>query len=439
MHDFSDRRAKFTRALGEGVAVIPGAALRTRNNDTHFEFRQTSDLLYLTGYNEPDAVLVIAPHHQKERNVLFVLPRDRSKEIWDGKRFGIEGAIHEFGMDAAYEISELETRLPDYLVGAKTLFYALDVDPRRDRIVLDALMDASGRVRRGGQAPESITDPATILHEMRLVKSTSEIETMRRAGAITRLGHIAGMRATRPGLPEYELQATIEYAYRKNGAQALAYQSIVASGDNATILHYNSNRETMRDGTLVLVDSGCELDGYASDVTRTWPVNGKFSVEQRAIYEVALAAQKAGIEQVRPGNLYSAPHDAAVRTIVDGLLCLGLLKGSRDENIETEKYKDYYYHNTGHWIGLDVHDPGRYRDNGKEFRKLEAGMTLTVEPGVYVPRDLQCDERFKGIGVRIEDDILCAATRPEVLSADIPKEIDEVESIVGADAVSAVS
>lgn len=438
MQVYAKRRAALARAIGDGVAVIPAAALRIRNRDTEYEFRQNSDFYYLTGFNEPDAVLVIAPHREKPA-ALFTLPRDRSKEIWTGKRHGIEGAVEEFKLDEAFDLAELDERLPDYLAGANTLFYEVGLDEAFDRRMMQALEGARSRARRKTVAPAAIRNLTDVLHELRLIKSPEEVALMRRAGEITRLGHIAGMRATRPGLPEYELEAIIEYTYRKNGAQDVAYPSIVAGGANATILHYNTNRETLRDGDLVLVDSGCEFDTYASDVTRTWPVNGRFSPEQRAIYEIVLAAQKAAIDCVRPGRSYDDAHKTAIGVIVDGLLETGLLSGSRDENIENKRYADFYYHNTGHWIGLDVHDTGRYTEaDGKTVRTLQPGMAVTVEPGLYVPLDLQVDERFKGIGVRIEDDILCTTGDPDNLTAGIPKEVAEIESTVGADAAAGV-
>jgi Xaa-Pro aminopeptidase len=271
---------------------------------------------------------------------------------------------------------------------------------------------------------------------LRLHKTPEELAIMRRAAAATRAGHEAGMRATRPGLWEYELEAIIEYNYRLAGAQDVAYPSIVAGGVNATILHYNTNRDRLREGQLVLVDSGAELDVYASDVTRTWPVNGRFSAEQRALYDIVLAAQKAGIEQVRPGRSYNAYHEAAVRVLTEGLVDVGLLSGSIDELIETEKHRDFYPHRTGHWIGLDVHDVGRYKDDADEYRPLAPGMVLTVEPGLYVQPDLDVPERWKGIGIRIEDDVLCTSGDPEVITASIPKEAAELEAIVGSGALA---
>lgn len=438
MELYAKRRAVLARALGDGVAVIPAAQIRLRNRDTEYEFRQSSDFYYLTGFNEPDAVLVIAPHREKQA-ALFPLPRERSKEIWTGKRAGVAGVLETYKLDEAFELAELDERLPDYLVGANALYYDFGNDEAFDRRIREALERARSRARRKGVVPQSIHTLGSVLHEQRLIKSPEEIAKMRRAGEITRLGHMAGMRATRPGLPEYELEAVIEHTYRVNGAQDVAYPSIVAGGANATILHYNTNRETLRDGDLVLVDSGCEFDTYASDVTRTWPVNGRFSPEQRAIYEVVLAAQKAAIDCVRPGRSYDDAHTAAVRVITEGLIELKLLAGSRDENIENERYRDFYYHTTGHWIGLDVHDVGAYtQGDGKTARTLQPGMAVTVEPGLYVPDDLECDARFKGIGVRIEDDILCTPDGPDNLTADIPKEIGELESLVGADAVAGV-
>ncbi|MBV9971870.1 MAG: aminopeptidase P N-terminal domain-containing protein [Candidatus Eremiobacteraeota bacterium] len=436
MQPYSGRRACFAEAIPDGIAIIPGSTLRLRSNDVEFEFRQHSDFHYLTGFPEPDCVLVVRPKGVAERFVLFVLPRDRSKEIWNGKRFGPEAAREQFGVDAAYDIAELETKLPEFMVGATTLYYRFGEDERMDRRVQEALAEARHRVRRGGNAPRRIEEPGTLLHEMRLLKTPGEIEKMRKACEITREGHISGMRATRPGMFEYEVEAIIEHAYQLRGAQ-LAYTSIVAAGDNATILHYNTNRDPLKTGELILVDSACEFELYASDITRTWPISGRFNAEQRAIYEIVLAAQKAAIEEVRPGKTFDAYHDAAVGVIIDGLVDVGLLQGSRDEIIEQKRYQDYYMHRTGHWIGLDVHDVGRYLEtDGATSRKLAAGMVLTVEPGIYVHRDLECDERFKGIGVRIEDDILCTPSGPENLSADIPKEIDEVESLVGADALA---
>ena len=437
MSAFAERRATVLSRLEDGVMIVPAARHALRNNDTEYEYRQNSDFYYLTGFKEPDAVLVLAPHRADEPVTLFLRPRDRAMEIWNGRRLGVEAAHDALDVDAAYPIDELAQRLPDALAGARNAYVHLGEDERFDRTFFAALAAARTKTRRTGYAPDTIVEPSTIVHQMRLVKDAEEIDALRRAAAAARLGHVAGMRATRPGLFEYELEATIEYSYRIAGAQDVAYPSIVAGGDNATILHYNTNRDVLRAGELVLVDSGAEVDMYASDVTRTWPVDGRFTPEQRAIYEIVLAAQKAAIAEVRPGLHVRSAHETAVRVLTEGLLDLGLLKGSLDAALEHETYKEFYMHGTGHWIGLDVHDVGGYtlRD-GETKRPLQTGMVVTVEPGLYVQRDLDCDERFKGIGVRIEDDVLCGADGPVVLTDEIPKEIDELEAIVGADALT---
>jgi Xaa-Pro aminopeptidase len=427
---FTQRRARFAERIGAGIAIIPAASERTRNADTHYEFRQDSDFFYLTGFDEPDAVLVVSPRRDAARDVLFLRPRDRSQEIWTGKRLGVEDAPAVLGVGAAHAIADLDQHLAGLLVGHETLYYSLGHDETFDRRVLQALERARWDVRRGGKAPEQIIEPGTIVHEMRLHKDEGEIETMRRAAAITRLGHIAAMRGTKPGKHEYEIEALLEYEYHVNGAQATAYPSIVAGGDNATILHYSTNRDVLHADTLVLVDSAAEFDNYASDVTRTWPVSGKFTPEQRAVYEIVLRAQKDAIEEVRPGRPFDAYHQTAIRTLCEGLIDLRILKGSVDDAVEQGSYRDFYMHRTGHYIGIDVHDVGRYRAEDDSSRILEAGMVMTVEPGLYFHRDLACDERFKGIGVRIEDDILCSAAGPVNLSPDIPKEIQEIETLV---------
>lgn len=431
MDAYHGRRLRVAAAIGDGVAVIPAARERLRSNDTDYEFRQNSDFWYVTGFDEPDAALVIAPHHERERVVAFVRPRDRSKEIWTGRRMGVQAAPERLGVDAAYAIDELDAKLPDLLHGARKLYYAFGHDEPFDRRVRDALAAAHAKARRAGHAPHETADPGTVLHEMRLLKDPDEIAKMRRAAEITASGHLAGMRGTRPGMREFEIEALIEYEYLRAGA-TFAYPSIVAAGENATILHYTSNRDELREGELLLVDSGCEFDLYTCDVTRTWPINGRFTAEQRAIYEIVLAAQEAGIEQVKPGNSCRAFHHACTRVITEGLIDIGLLKGSLEENIEKERYRDYYMHGAGHWLGLDVHDVGRYRNDEDAYRALEPGMVTTVEPGIYVHPDSDCDERFKGIGVRIEDDIFVTASGNENLTASIPKRIDEVQAIAGA-------
>jgi Xaa-Pro aminopeptidase len=432
MQSYAERRASVLRAIPGDVAVVPGARQLLRSNDTEFSFRQNSDFFYLTGFDEPDAVLVLAPEHPKHRVVLFVRERDRTLEIWNGKRLGTQVAPTLLGVDAAFPIDELQARLPEYLVGATTLHYRVGEDEPFDRTIVSAVAEAASKTRRAGRSPVNYADPGSLLHAMRSIKSQDELAIMRRAAQATKRGHIAAMRATRPGLHEYDIEAIMECEFVRGGAQSPAYESIVGGGDNATILHYVSNRDVLRDGDLLLIDAAAEIDCYTTDVTRTWPIGGRFSAEQRALYEIVLRAQRAGIEAVRPGNPQRAFGTACLRTIVEGLIDVGLLRGGVNENIESEKYRDFYMHGAGHWLGLDVHDVGRYRDDADEPILLQPGMVTTVEPGIYVHRDLDCDERFKGIGIRIEDDIVVTADGNENLTDSIPKEIADIEAIVGS-------
>jgi Xaa-Pro aminopeptidase len=431
MERYAERRRLFAERLQGGTALIPAARQALRNADTEYEFRQNSDFFYLTGFPEPDAVLLITPSKGACRTILFVRPRDRDVEIWTGRRFGIEGACEQFGADDAYHIAELPTRLPELLVGTTNLFYDFGNDDALDRTVIAGVREARYRVRRGGRAPQQYTAPSTLLHEMRLFKSAAELDTMRRAAAITAAGFEKGMRATHPEMQEYVLEAIVEHEYRARGARDVAYPSIVAGGVNGTILHYHTNRDTLHDGDLVLVDSGCEFEHYASDVTRTWPVNGRFTAEQSALYEIVRMAQREAIEHIRPGESFRNYHNAAVRVITEGLVDLGLLSGNVESLIESGKFRDFYMHSTGHWLGLDVHDAGRYTNVDDGFRDLQPNMVLTVEPGIYVQPDLDCDPRFRGIGIRIEDDVLVTEGPPEILTAAIPRTIEEIEAIVG--------
>jgi Xaa-Pro aminopeptidase len=429
---YAQRRAHVLQSIAGSVAVIPGAHQLNRSNDTEFAFRQNSDFFYLTGFDEPDAVLVLAPEHPTQRVVLFMRERDRTLEIWNGKRLGTQAAPSQLGIDAAFPIDELATRLPEYLAGAGTLHYRIGEDESFDRTIIAAVAQAAGKTRKTGKSPLHYADPGPLLHAMRLIKSPEELTIMRRAAEATRRGHVAAMAATRPGLHEYDIEAIMECEFVRAGGYAPAYESIVGSGDNATILHYVSNRDVLRDGELLLIDAAAEIACYTTDVTRTWPVNGRFTTEQKAIYEIVLRAQRAGVDAVKPGNSQKAFGTACLRTIVEGLIDVGLLKGGIDENIESEKYRDFYMHGPGHWLGLDVHDVGRYRDDNDEPLSLQPGMVTTVEPGIYVHRDLECDERFKGIGIRIEDDILVTPEGHENLTDAVPKDIADIEALVGS-------
>ena len=465
---FFERRQRFAAAIGDALAIIPGAAESPRNGDVHFEFRQTSDFFFLTGFDEPDAVAVVNPAHAKERYVLFVRPRDREMEIWNGRRAGVEGAIATYGADAAYPIDQLDAKLREYAVDRGAIYYRLGNTAFDGRVIRLAAELRAARAR-GFTTPIRIEDPGPVLHELRLRKTPAEITRLRRACEISRDAHAEAMRYARPGLHEYEVQAVLEFVFRTRGSARNAYPSIVASGANSCILHYVENTRRMEDGELLLIDAGCEYGYMASDITRTFPVNGRFSGPQRAIYEIVLGANQAGIAAARPGVKYEAIHDAARRVLVDGLVQLKLLPRNVADSLAMHHYREFYMHGTGHWLGMDVHDVGDYRMHGGS-RALEPGMVFTVEPGLYfdperesvtftlreyseeeqwerryrlgmaAARKIEDEEKakaqtvthpvpkeFRGIGVRIEDDILITTAGHESLTTGTPKTIDEVE------------
>lgn len=428
--EFTRRRADFVAKIGDAVAVLPSAPETIRTNDSHYVFRQDTDLHYLTGFDEPQSVLVLAPGHATTKSVLFVRPRDPERETWEGKRAGVEGAVRDFGVDAAYPIDELDAKLPELLDTAPALYFAFDRDDAFNRRIVDALKSYRASRRRSDAGPLTLIDPSTVLHEMRVFKSAVDVEGMRRANAITREAHIAAMACSRPGMHEYEIQAIVEYVFTSRGAQAAAYPSIVASGPNATILHYISNRRRVGDNDLVLIDAGAEVDFYCADITRTWPMSGKFSPEQRAVYDIVLAAQARCIELCKPGVAFNTVvNDAATRVIAEGLIDLGLIKGPLDEAIETGTYKRFYMHRIGHFLGMDTHDVGSMRES-HDWRLLKPGMVLTIEPGLYVPDETDVDARFRGIGVRIEDNLLITPGGHDNLTDGTPKSIEDVERTV---------
>jgi len=387
-------------------------------------------VLYLTGWEDPEVVIFLCPDAEQPF-VMFVQPREPEREVWTGLRSGVEGAVADFGAVAAYPITELASRLPKMLLGAKTLYHDLGKQEDMDDLVSTALTVARRMSRSSHQeVPGAIVSLGRLLHEQRLVKSDAEIELLREAARITGEAHRAAMRATKPGMYEYELEALIDYTFRSMGGVGPGYTSIVGSGANACILHYISNRDQLADGDLVLVDAGCEFGWYTADVTRTWPVNGRFSSPAREIYELVLSANEAVIEAVQPGTPYTALQELAVRLMTQGLVELGILTGDVDTLIEEKTYRRFYMHGVGHWLGLDVHDAGKYDLDG-EPRTLEPGMVLTVEPGLYFsPMDLEVPERFRGIGVRIEDDVLVTEKGPDVLTREIPKRVADVEAMV---------
>lgn len=415
--------------IGPGVAIVPAAPVAFRNSDVEHEYRQDSDLYYLTGFDEPESVLVLTGAHAEHRSVLFVRPRDPERETWDGPRAGVDGAQARFGADAAFPIAELAERLPQLLENVERLHYRVGANRQFDDVVFEAMRKVRAKIRAGKFAPREIVDSATLLHAMRLRKSAAELETMAEAARISREAHATAMEIALPGVHEYEVQAELLRVFRKHGAERPAYGSIVASGPNATILHYRRNDRQMQQGDLLLIDAGAEYGYYASDVTRTFPVSGKFSPAQRAIYDVVLAAQRTAIAAVRPGARYTAVHDAALEVLTRGLVELGLVAGPVEDAIREERYKPYFMHRTSHWLGMDVHDVGEYWVDGAP-RALEPGVVLTVEPGLYVAQDAACDPRWRGIGVRIEDDVVVTESGQRVLTTGIPKDPDEIERIL---------
>jgi Xaa-Pro aminopeptidase len=414
-------------ASGEpSVAILPAAPTYVRNNDVDHEYRQDSDLFYLTGFDEPQSVLVLSTDDKP--CIMFVRPRDPEREVWDGPRAGVDGAKAEYGADESFTIDKLESELPKLLANRRRLYYRLGRDRSFDDRVLEGLEATRRRARTGIFWPTEISDPATILHEMRLVKGIEDLDAMRTAARITRDAHLRAMAHTRPGMHEYEVEALLLETFRRNGSERPAYGSIVGSGANATVLHYRANNRQMQDGDLLLIDAGCEFGYYASDVTRTFPVSGRFTPEQRAIYQLVLDAQLASIEATRSGATLEEVHKKSVDVITRGLHALGILRGEVSELVDKEGYKPYFMHRTSHWLGMDVHDVGSYYVGGKP-RVLADGMVLTVEPGIYIPQnDDKVDAKWRGIGVRIEDDILVTKDGPQNLTADIPKTIEDLEA-----------
>jgi Xaa-Pro aminopeptidase len=431
----AQRRRRLLEQMEGGVAVIATAAQHPRNGDNDFPFRPDSDFHYLTGFAEPNAVLVLCKGRKEGEQILFLQPRNREQETWTGRRLGVERAPAALCVDEAHPIEALEELLPKLLRGRDPLFFRTGVRPDLEARILAMVQTLRTRVRELNPAPARIIDPSTLLHEMRVRKDERELAAMREAARISTAAHVAAMRATAPGRNEYEIEALLEYEFRRRGATGPAYPCIVASGANATILHYHENARRMEAGELLLVDAGSEVDCLASDVTRTWPVGGRFTPAQRRIYEIVLAAQHAAIATVRPGAGFNEAHDAALRVLIGGLTELALLSGTFESILESKSYRRFYMHRTGHWLGMDVHDVGAYFREGREGsepRRLEPGMVVTVEPGLYFDEeDATVPAEYRGIGVRIEDDVLVTAAGHEVLTRDCPKEVAELEALVG--------
>jgi Xaa-Pro aminopeptidase len=418
-------------ASDNACALVFSGSPRIRNNDAEHRFRPDSDFWYLSGFDEPESVLVLAPRNTSARSILFLREREREQEIWNGRRLGVEAAAAALGVDRAHPIGELWSKLPEYVRGHERLVYRAGLDEARDRHVIALLGRVRPTIRNGTIAPQQWVDPALSLHELRLHKSAGELECMRRAAAISAAAHQACMRATRPGVHESELDALLTYTILRRGGSGTAYTNIVASGANACILHYVEKASELCAGELLLVDAGAEFDCYASDVTRTYPVSGRFSAEQRALYELVLRAQLEAIALALPGRPFWGVHEHTLLVLTRGLLELGLLAGPLEQALEKQTYRRFYMHRTSHWLGLDVHDCGAYHVNGAG-RTLEPGMVLTVEPGLYIaPDDETVEPRWRGIGVRIEDDILVTSNGNENLTAAIPKEVAELEALCG--------
>ena len=426
---FAARRAELARRMKRGVAIIPTAPERIRNRDSDFLYRYDSYFYYLTGFPEPEGVLLIIAG-DKPRSILFCRDKNVERELWEGFRYGPDAARERFQIDEAQSIHELDAQAAKLLSDQPSIHYAPGADAGWDARILGWLNAVRAQSRAGITAPAEIHDVRIALDEMRLLKDASEASTMRRAADISARAHIRAMQATRPGRMEFEIEAELLYEFRRHGAQFPAYWPIVAGGANACILHYRENDKKLGSGDLLLIDAGCELDGYASDITRTFPVSGKFTAEQREIYDLVLASQHAAIDVIKPGASWDAPHQAALKTLVQGFIDLGLCQGSVDKVIETEDYRRFYMHRTGHWLGLDVHDAGEYKING-EWRVLEPGMMLTVEPGCYIRPADNVPERFWNIGVRIEDDALVTADGCEIITHATPKTVAEIETLVG--------
>ena len=417
------------RMAPKSVAIIPGAHDTRRSNDTHYRFRQDSDFFYLTGFEEPDSLAVIRPE-KDPKYTLFVRPRDPEREIWDGRRAGVEGAMSDFGALEAFPIADLDSKLFEYLNGADILYYRLGVDRDLDEKIVKEIGRMRSLNRKPIHPPHTIVDPATIVHELRVVKSPDELEIMQAAADIAAEAHVEAMKAVRPGMQEYQIEALIEQVFRRHGSAGPAYTSIVGGGPNATVLHYINNDGELRDGDLLLLDAGAEYKGYASDITRTFPINGRYTKPQREIYDLVLKAQMSCVEMVRPGVTHDQLKQHSIEVLTEGMVELGLLQGKPEQLIKEKKYEKFYMHGLGHMLGIDVHDVGRYY-YGEKSRALEPGVVMTVEPGVYIaPDSKDVPEQYLGIGVRIEDDVLCTTDGPKVLTTKVPKQADEIESLM---------
>ncbi len=426
------RKALMAEMEPNSIAILPAAPMYIRNRDVEHIYRQDSDFQYLSGFPEPEAVIALIPGREHGEYVLFCRERDPARELWDGLRAGQDGAVSEYGADDAFPIGDIDDILPGLIEGRSRVYYAIGSNQEFDHRLMEWINTIRSKARQGAQPPNEFVALDHLLHDLRLYKSANEMKIMKHAAEISARAHIRAMQASRAGLYEYHLEAELDYEFRKGGAKMPAYGSIVAAGKNACILHYRENDAPLKDGDLVLIDAGCEIDCYASDITRTFPVSGRFSAEQRAIYELVLAANEEAFKHIAPGRHWNEAHEATVRVITAGLVNLGLLKGEVDELIAAEAYKPFYMHRAGHWLGMDVHDVGDYKVGG-EWRVLEPGMAMTVEPGIYIAADnAEVAKKWRGIGVRIEDDVVVTRTGCEILTGGVPKAVDEIEALMAA-------
>ncbi len=427
--EFARRRRQLMRMVGHGgIAILPSAPVRMRSRDVEYRFRQDSDFYYLTGFAEPDAVVVLAPGRDNGEYLLFCRERDPEKELWDGRRAGQDGAVRDHDVDDAFPIDDIDDILPGLMESCNRVYYTMGVYSEFDAQIADWINSLRSRESRGVHTPQEFVALDHLLHDMRLYKSRAEISAMRKSAGVAANAHVRAMQAVRPGMYEYEVEAEFVSEFRFNNAW-LSYSPIVGSGANSCTLHYVENNDRLADGDLLLIDAGCEFDYYASDITRTIPVNGKFSPEQRAVYDIVLEAQLAAIEKTRTDSHWNEPHDAAVKVITRGLKKIGLLDGTLARLIKDGAYREYFMHRTGHWLGMDVHDVGNYKV-GDEWRLLESGMVTTVEPGIYIPASRKVPARWHNIGIRIEDDVAVTNNGPDVLSKGLVKDPDEIESLM---------
>ncbi|MFG3693760.1 Xaa-Pro aminopeptidase [Stutzerimonas stutzeri] len=426
------RKALMAEMEPNSIAILPAAPMYIRNRDVEHIYRQDSDFQYLSGFPEPEAVIALIPGREHGEYVLFCRERDPARELWDGLRAGQDGAVAEYGADDAFPIGDIDDILPGLIEGRSRVYYAIGSNQEFDHRLMEWINTIRSKARQGAQPPNEFVALDHLLHDLRLYKSANEVKVMRAAAEISARAHVRAMQASRAGLYEYHLEAELDYEFRKGGAKMPAYGSIVAAGKNACILHYRENDAVLKDGDLVLIDAGCEIDCYASDITRTFPVSGRFSAEQKAIYELVLAANEEAFKHIAPGKHWNEAHEATVRVITAGLVDLGLLQGDVEDLIASEAYKPFYMHRAGHWLGMDVHDVGDYKVGG-EWRVLEPGMAMTVEPGIYIAADNQdVAKKWRGIGVRIEDDVVVTRTGCEILTGGVPKTVAEIEALMSA-------